>query len=342
MRAKVNRSLRCITALLSALLATALLSSATAAASWPGANGPLVFAAGAIGPEGEGEARKGIWSSSLSAPAEQIKKLTRNPSDTDPAVSSDGRLIAFSSGVPPEAGGFPSRRAIFLMQADGGGLRQLTAGNQIDEDPAFTRSGRALLFSRVAAGREDRDIYSVALDGSHLTQITHGPGSDIEAVASPRAGLIAFTRAEAGDGIHSHLFIARIDGTRARDLTPRTKRNEAALAPDFRPDGHRIAFQRYPQGAVFEMRPDGSGQRQVTGVRRPNSEAGFEAPVYSPDGKTIAALQSDRHGGSTLYLFDPETRKQLPCLALHTHQPVSEVAWAPARHARPLSAQCRR
>lgn len=66
--------------------------------------------------------------------------------DTQPAVSPDGKLIAFVS----QADG---NQEIYLVRADGSGIVRLTRHTADDESPAFSPDGRTLYFSSNRGGR---------------------------------------------------------------------------------------------------------------------------------------------------------------------------------------------
>jgi hypothetical protein len=81
-----------------------------------------------------------------------------------PAVSPDGRLVAFEGG-----------RRIFLGPLDGSAPpKPITEGS--DAAPAFSRDGRRVLFAR-ADEQAGPSIFSVAVEGGSPTKIV-GPGFD--------------------------------------------------------------------------------------------------------------------------------------------------------------------
>lgn len=73
---------------------------------------------------------------------------------------------------------------------------------------------------------------------------------------------------------HGGLFIAR--GERVDQLTD----DPADAEPAFSPDGITIAFVR--DGDLFSIRPDGTGERQITGGSEIDSR-----PQFSADGRTV-------------------------------------------------------
>jgi len=84
-----------------------------------------------------------------------------------PIFSPDGSQLAFVHYTVD-----PSQSdAIWLIDADGGNVRQLTTGPH-DWNPAWSPDGRQILFSR------DGDLFLVNADGSDLVQVTFGVAAD--------------------------------------------------------------------------------------------------------------------------------------------------------------------
>lgn len=95
------------------------------------------------------------------------------------------------------------------------------------------------------------------------------------ASAAKSAGAVVFSNsATSGDTVKGGLYAVK-DG-RLNQLTEDPTDTE----PNFSPDGRTIAFAR--AGDLFSVRPDGSGQRQLT-----SGGALDSAPRISPDGKTV-------------------------------------------------------
>jgi TolB protein len=73
----------------------------------------------------------------------------------------------------------PTVMELYVADADGSNVRQLTSNGKANFAPYFTPDGRSLLFASNMADPKGRsfEIWKIDVDGSHLEQITHDPGS---------------------------------------------------------------------------------------------------------------------------------------------------------------------
>ena len=112
---------------------------------------------------------------------EEIYESSQEMADFD--VSPDGKMFAFDS-----RGG--AQDDIFVLQADGKGLRQLTDDIYRDRHPVFSPDGRRLAFHSDRSGHYD--IWTIATDGSNLAQLTKTTGdTTIEPLWSPDGKFLA-------------------------------------------------------------------------------------------------------------------------------------------------------
>jgi gamma-glutamyltranspeptidase len=181
-----------------------------------------------------------------------------------PAYASDGRLAVSIDGD------------LYVQQAAGGKWMRLTSGAAWDRDPAWTRDGRAIIFSSDRGG--PFSLWRVAADanGAQPERITTSRDDD-SAPNVAADGSIAFVR---GFGGAARVWIRGADGAEKR----LTNREQAELAPAYSPDGTRLAYvQLFETGRRLVVRTLSSGRDGVA--------AGDKMPerfAWSPDGSRIA------------------------------------------------------
>jgi TolB protein len=238
--------------------------------------------------------------------------------------SPDGSLIAFDSDQGIES------PVTYVMNADGTGVRQLTA-EAFSADPGWSPDG-----TRIAVEADWGDypalegIWTFPYrasglvgqgDAVRLTVIPPGVFADSEPQYSPDGRWIAFTRYR--DIRHTAIFRVRTDGSVLERLT---EWKDNASAPDWSPDGSTIAYdtndaRRAPsQGHVMVMDADGSNQRiliQGTDVDY------LQNPVFSPSGKKIAYARFPvPHGPPELWTARSDgTHRRMVTVAPGTNKP---------------------
>ena len=154
----------------------------------------------------------------LSSPASSIQhlvpiRLTYHPSSDglDSHVwSPDGNHIAFVSERD-------ANREIYLMNADGSELRNVTQNASVDDGPVWSPDGERLAFISNRSGHFD--IYALSqltIHNLQLTRLTDGPGNDWWPIWSPDGKQIAFISERDGN---SEIYVMQNDGMRQRRLT---------------------------------------------------------------------------------------------------------------------------
>ena len=105
-----------------------------------------------------------------------------------PAFSPDGKLIAYDYRKP----GF-SIRELYVMNADGTGIRQVTRIGEVSSLPAWSPDGRTLAFqSNARAGRYE--IYTVPAAGGTPRRVTTSEIDAIQPAWTPDGTGITFSR----------------------------------------------------------------------------------------------------------------------------------------------------
>jgi TolB protein len=172
---------------------------------------------------------------------------------------------------------------IYVMNADGSKVRNLTRNPAHDLDPAWSPDARRILFEsyrcpRTARRCGDTRIFVMNADGSGQRRLTDNQG-DAGPAWSPDGRKIAFVR-------NAAIWVMRADGSRQHRIT----RNLGDAGPAWSPDGRKIAFSRYVDDVnseIFVMNADGSSARRLTHNRMSESQQ-----AWSPDGRKIAFVRN--------------------------------------------------
>jgi TolB protein len=212
----------------------------------------------------------------------------------NPAWSPDGRKIAFMSNRD-------GTDDIFVVNADGGGLRNLTRFQAHDrtriwkgrehkrigwfatDGPMWSPDGRKIVFrserdrpselERAACRPRCRrdEIYVINADGSGLRRLTDNWRSDGTPMWSPDGRKILFLRSGWESAtVGGDVYVMNADGSGQRNLTRSVTypfASDAATA--WSPDGRKILFvsNRGGNGEVYVMNADGSGKRKLTELK---------------------------------------------------------------------------
>ena len=145
----------------------------------------------------------GLWK--MRPDGSDVNRIT-NKDDIDPSWSPDGSMISFASS---RAGA----RQLFVMNADGSNVQQVTDLNNMGGRNTWSPDGTKLAFYRGPQG--DRDIYVINVDGTGLERLTDG-GDNLGPSWSPDGNWIVFTSFRDGN---NELYIIHPDGTGLTRLT---------------------------------------------------------------------------------------------------------------------------
>jgi Tol biopolymer transport system component len=197
--------------------------------------------------------------------------------DSSPAVSPDGRTIAFVSGRDGQP-------RIWLKQVSGEGEAALTSGP--DDFPRLSPDGTQVLFARPDGATTS--LYRAALLGGEARRLIENAS---EGDYTPDGKRIAFLRlqSEAGQTV-TVVGLAAADGSEPRELA---KLPGGMRGPRVAPDGHRLAMVAMP-GAL----PAGARQ----GVVLVDLEDGSVRTAPAPDARRGVSSAAWTRGGELVYL----------------------------------------
>ncbi len=220
------------------------------------------------------------------------RTLTNRPLafDARPAWSPDGTRIAFESTTD-------GKRSVYVMQADGQGLRRLTdaTGTAADSSPAWSPDGTRVAFASDRDGNSE--IYVIGVDGSSTKRLTDSPAVDNYPAWSPDGTRIAFVSDRDGQ---SGIWAMAADGSNPARLVAGQAAPDAR--PAWSPDGHSIAFASDRDGGNLDIFvADVSTGPAATATKVIASPGQDGEPAWSPDGAKLA-FASDRDGAPEVYI----------------------------------------
>lgn len=205
------------------------------------------------------------------------------PADVEaPEWSPDGSRLLFDGEADD------GHAHIFVVNADGTGLTQITSGDGDEIDASWSPDGTRLAVETQRSPSEPTGLAIVEVATGEIRMITENPidGDDAFPAWSPDGTRIAFTRSRGAQQYPSALFVVGVDGSGLQRLTPRGLN---AYRPNWSPDGTQIIFntndtdERIRDAEIYIVASDGTGLRRLTH----EENASAFRPTWSPDGEWI-------------------------------------------------------
>ena len=234
----------------------------------------------------------------MDADGSGLRNVTRSSSDDlDPAWSPDGRAIAFVHKKVSRPRVVRGRRThgyqtyLYVVNADGSGLRGLTTRPAQLFNPSWSADGTTIRYGRSlvnADGSGHRELpRNVPLAGAWSPDGQRVAYAVVPRSPAQRTGL-GLWRTGLG------LWVMNADGSGARRVAAKATSGNPAWSPD----GRRIAFRWYDgqlgfhsagpgPSDLFAVNADGSRLRRLT-----HGAENVRWFAWSPDGRTIAFLRN--------------------------------------------------
>lgn len=214
-----------------------------------------------------------IWVATAHEVAQARQITTEIGKITDMAWTPDGRIVYRSN-----AGGDGD---IWVMNGDGSGAKQLTAGARASRGLAVSRDGRFIFFASDRGGRFN--IWRIDADGSHLKQLTDDD-DNFYPYPSPDGAWVVFQK----EVLESRLWKVPTDGGESERLS-----DTRVVRPVVSADGRLVAYpflDPTPHGSRWSI-----GVISIEGGSRlkqfdlPTTVMPAERVIrWSPDGLAIA------------------------------------------------------
>lgn len=280
------------------------------------------------------------------ATAEPIGLVPDQPTETPTATLEPTITPTISPTVTPMGGGtgqiaFASNRTgiaqIYIVNADGTGLRPLTNEQDGACQPDWAPDGSRLVYVSPCPGRQDQypnsSLFVINADGSGRTPLPTTLGGDFEPAWSPDGNRIAFTSLRDG---FMQIYLLNLENNQVTQLTDARAFGTGTYArqPAWNPFGTQL---------VYVLRRTGTTQiwlmtdSPITVPNKPNEQLIASGsvtndflPIWSPDGDVIVFNQTnlDASTPASLFRIRYEDRLTRQAVRVDIPAPIVDVAFS--------------
>jgi Tol biopolymer transport system component/DNA-binding winged helix-turn-helix (wHTH) protein len=215
------------------------------------------------------------------------------------ALSGDGKRLVYARA--------PYYSNLWLVEPNGDhdgrpGTRELTSGTSLVERPSISPDGASIAFN-VGHGPAT-NLYTLPITGGAPKQLTFRDSLNLEAVWSADGKRIAFASTE---GSRLRVWAMNADGGEPVALSSSDVSDSFDLTWS---PGSGILYQRAGNRDYAELDPDTRSERVLV---EDSSVGWISSPVYSPDGRQIAAhwnRSQDHPPSRGIYVIDARDRRE--------------------------------
>ena len=279
---------------------------------------------------------------------DDVYTMTRT---SDPKASPDGRWIVFTLNEP-NYDPARTASDLWIVASDGNAPpRRLTSTRAGESGVDWAPDSRKIAFSTKREGDEVEQVYILSIDGGEAQRFTatnpkwrrDGKAVLFESMTKPARQTPEKSTARVfnslpirfwntwNDGSKPHLFVQVVDGGPAVDVLAGTTLAASAgfdapyvgfgadrsFQAQWAPDGQDIVFVGVVNKAsmmteeieshLFRVKAAGDEPTQMT-----SRGESYDKPLFSPDGKTLAAQRTRTSAGTTLYSLTRLARLDWP------------------------------
>ncbi|MGH9327818.1 MAG: winged helix-turn-helix domain-containing protein [Terriglobia bacterium] len=222
----------------------------------------------------------------------KLKVLVSGEGDlSDPAISPDGKMLAYVKGNDGAG-------RIYVQRIAGGNPLRLTSEKAREAEPAFSPDGERIAFTRYPAGSNRPQICLTPVFGGDVVCILNGARDPAWA---PDGARLAFIQT-LPNGLEG-LAIANRNGTEVREIMASDGIYPFLESPSWSADGRSIAIERSMggiSGTVWMVPVEGGAALRLESLR---PGIFLHHPVFAPDGRSLI-YSSNRDGATDLWRRD--------------------------------------
>lgn len=192
-------------------------------------------------------------------------------------------------------------KEIFIMDFDGGNIRQLTKDRNFALSPKWAPDGKRIVFTSyrpsVKGGFVNPNLYMYNVLTQERTVLSAVKGLNTGGAFHPKENKIAYTFSV---NARPEIYVLDLD---SKVRYPITKTTYFSVEPSWAPDGNQLTFSSSKSGNphIYVANGDGSNSRRLTFAGVYNS-----SPDWSPRGDRIAfSGQENRRNNFNVFMIDP-------------------------------------